>query len=147
MPIKNHSLSAHAIAEALDLLILMVELGFAGVSIGAAQIWKTELIKTPRPPVTMGPRKCHRSVRRSSPPDMKSWPESVKITVRVAFESESISIRVSGWRDPKKQRLMSTNNMLTPLFKGPSCFSDVVSVASAGGSGLLKERHPFEDRT
>jgi hypothetical protein len=78
---------------------------------------------------------------------MKSWPESVKITVRVAFESESISIRVSGWRDPKKQRLMSTNNMLTPLFKGPSCFSDVVSVASAGGSGLLKERHPFEDRT
>ena len=54
------------------------------------------------------------------------------MNVRVALESESISIRVSGWRDPEKRRLMSTNKMLIPLFKGPSRFSGIVSGASAG---------------
>jgi len=62
---------------------------------------------------------------------MKSSPESVKINVRIALECESISIRVSGWRDPEKRRLMSTNKMLIPLFNVPSRFSDIVSVASA----------------
>jgi hypothetical protein len=147
MPIKSYSLSAHAIAEALELLTLMAEPGFAGISIAAAQIWKTELIKTPRISAVIGPLKSHRSVRLISPPDVKSSPESVKINVRVALESDSISIRVSGCRNPEKRCLMSTNKMLILLLKGPGCFSSIVSGASAEGSGLLIERHTIDERT
>jgi hypothetical protein len=146
MPIKNYSLSAQATAEVLGLLNRGVEPGFAGVSIGAAKIWKTDLIKTPRPSGTIGPLKCHRSERRISPPAMKSSPESVKINVRVPLASESISIRVSGCRDPEERRRMSTNKMQIPSSAGASSFSGIVPSVSAADSAVIFERHPIDDR-